>query len=93
MQAADRDIKTFLFANMYRHPQVKRVREKADAIVRRLFQAYCEDPATMPAEWASKAGDTEGGRARAAADYIAGMTDRFALSEYRRLFDPAANLR
>ncbi len=93
MQAADHDIKTFLFANMYRHPQVKRVREKADAIVRRLFQAYCRDPTTMPAEWASKAGDAEDGRARAAADYIAGMTDRFALGEYRRLFDPAANLR
>ncbi len=93
MQAADRDIKTFLFANMYRHPQVKRVREKADAIVRRLFQAYCGNPAAMPADWAAKAGESEGARARAVADYIAGMTDRFALGEYRRLFDPAANLR
>jgi dGTPase len=92
LQAADRDIKAFLFANMYRHPQVKRVREKADAIVRRLFEAYCRDPTTMPAAWAAVAGRDEAQRARAVADYIAGMTDRFALHEYRRLFDPAAKL-
>jgi dGTPase len=93
LREADRDIKTFLFANMYRHPEVRRVREKADAIVRRLFQAYCRDPAVMPADWAAKASESEAARARAVADYIAGMTDRFALSEYRRLFDPAADLR
>ena len=92
LQAADRDIKGFLFANMYRHPEVKRVREKADAIVRRLFEVYRDDPATMPADWAAAAGRGEAQRARAVADYIAGMTDRFALSEYRRLFDPAAKL-
>ena len=93
LRQADRDIKTFLFANMYRHPEVKRVRAKADAMVRRLFQAYCDDPEAMPADWAAKAGEGEAARARAVADYIAGMTDRFALSEYRRLFDPTADLR
>jgi dGTPase len=92
LREADRDIKTFLFANMYRHPQVKRVREKADAVVRRLFQAYCDDPTAMPADWAAKTGEGEGARARAVADYIAGMTDRFAVGEYRRLFDPTAKL-
>ncbi len=92
LQQADRDIKAFLFANMYRHPDVKRVREKADAIVRRLFEAYRDDPAAMPADWAAAAGQGEARRARAVADYIAGMTDRFAVSEYRRLFDPAAKL-
>ncbi len=92
LQTADRDIKAFLFANMYRHPQVKRVREKADAVVRRLFQAYFDNPAAMPADWAATAGQGEAERARAVADYIAGMTDRFALGEYRRLFDPAAKL-
>jgi len=91
--AADRDIKAFLFANMYRHPQVTRVRERADAVVRGLFSAYVADPAAMPPDWAAKAGATAGERAHAAADYIAGMTDRFALNEYRRLFDPTANLR
>ena len=91
MEAADRDIKRFLFASMYRHPEVKRVREKADAIVRGLFAAYLAAPEAMPREWTARAGEGEG--ARAAADYIAGMTDRFALGEYRRLFDPDANLR
>ena len=89
---ADRDIKQFLFANMYRHDEVKRVRETADLIVRRLFAAYVEDVGAMPPDWALKAGDGEAVRARAVADYIAGMTDRFALSEYRRLFDPEAKL-
>jgi dGTPase len=89
---ADRDIKRFLFANMYRHDEVKRVRETADLIVRRLFAAYVEDIAAMPPDWALKAGDGEAARARAVADYIAGMTDRFALGEYRRLFDPEAKL-
>ena len=91
MEAADRDIKRFLFASMYRHPEVERVREKADAIVRGLFAAYLAAPEAMPREWTARAGEGEG--ARVAADYIAGMTDRFALGEYRRLFDPDANLR
>jgi dGTPase len=93
LAAADHDIKAFLFANMYRHPQVTQVRERADAVVRRLFSAYAAEPAAMPPDWAAHAGATEAERAHAAADYIAGMTDRFALNEYRRLFDPTANLR
>jgi dGTPase len=93
LAAADRDIKTFLFTNMYRHPDVKRVREQAEAWVRALFSAYVADPDAMPPDWAGKAGASVNERARAAADYIAGMTDRFALNEYRRLFDPAAKLR
>ncbi len=84
LHAADRDIKVFLFARMYRHPEVRKVRERADAIVRRLFKAYLADPSLMPPEWAAKAG--QGDRARAVADYIAGMTDRFAIAEHARLF-------
>src|ERR1700677_115377 len=91
MEAAEHEIKRFLFARMYRHPEVKRVREKADTIVRALFEVYVEAPDAMPSEWAARVGEVEG--PRAAADYIAGMTDRFALGEYRRLFDPDANLR
>jgi dGTPase len=89
--AADRDIKTFLFARMYQHPHVKKVRGKADAIVRRLFEAFFADPSAMPREWAAKA--EQGERARGVADYIAGMTDRFAIAEHARLFDAAADLR
>jgi dGTPase len=90
IEAADRDIKAFLFARMYHHPSVRRVREHADAIVRRLFEAYLADPLAMPPEWAAKAGRW---RARAVADYIAGMTDRFAIAEHVRLFDGPPDLR
>jgi dGTPase len=93
MEAADADIKRFLFAHMYRHPDVLRVREKADLVVRRLFTAFWSDPSAMPEEWAAGAGADESGRAHRAADYIAGMTDRFAIAEYRRLFDDAPDLR
>ena len=48
VEAADRDIKAFLFARMYRHPEVRKVRDRADAIVRRLFKAYMTDPSAMP---------------------------------------------
>ena len=84
IETADRDIKAFLFTRMYRHPNVRKVRDEADAIVRRLFKAYFSDPSAMPPEWAAKA-DAQG-RARAVADYIAGMTDRFAIAEHARLF-------
>ena len=91
IQAADRDIKAFLFARMYRHPDVRKVRDQADAILRRLFRAYLSDPSAMPPEWAAKADGRA--RARAVADYIAGMTDRFAIAEHARLFDAAFDLR
>ena len=76
---------------MYRHPDVIAVRGRADAVVRRLFEAYMSDPAAMPPDWAAKAG--QGERARAVADYIAGMTDRFAVHEHARLFDGVPDLR
>jgi dGTPase len=91
IEAADRDVKAFLFARMYRHPEVRKVRERADAIVRLLFKAYLAAPSAMPPDWAAKAG--QGARARAVSDYIAGMTDRFAIAEHARLFDGAAELR
>ena len=87
---AEREIKAFLFQRMYRHPQVNRMRAEADKIVRALFGAYVERPEEAPAFWAGRARVV--GRERAAADYVAGMTDRFAVNEYRRLFDPAARL-
>ncbi len=90
LETADRNIKAFLFERMYRHPEVRKIRYRADAIVRRLFEAYMTDPSAMPPEWAAKAG--QGERARAVADYIAGMTDRFAIAEHARLFDGASDL-
>jgi dGTPase len=91
IEAADRNIKAFLLARMYRHPEVRKVRDRADAVVRRLFTTYMADPAAMPPDWAAKAGQVD--RARAVADYIAGMTDRFAVAEHARLFDGASDLR
>ena len=88
---AERDIKAFLFQRMYRHADVNRMRAEADHIVRGLFSAYAERPTDMPTFWAERAEAI--GSERAAADYVAGMTDRFALNEYRRLFDPEARLR
>jgi dGTPase len=91
---ADKDIKTFLFANMYRHPDVRRVREKADMVVRRLFAGFSADPARMQPEWRRSAAQADAGkRAREVSDYIAGMTDRYAVAEYRRIFDDAPDLR
>jgi len=93
LAAADVDIKRFLFANMYRHAEVKRVREKADLVVRACSRPSSRTPGDAR-EWASAAaGADAGARARLAADYIAGMTDRFAISEHRRLFDDAPDLR
>jgi dGTPase len=91
LERADAELKGFLFANMYRHPDVRRVREKAAMVVRRLFGAFVETPAAMPEEWAI--GADAPARARLAADYIAGMTDRYALAEHRRVFDEAPDLR
>jgi dGTPase len=80
MRTQSTALKRFLFANLYRHPQVQATRARAEEVLRDLFSAYAADPAQMPADFASRA-DLE----RACADYIAGMTDRFAIREHRRL--------
>lgn len=80
MRAQSSALKRFLFANLYRHPQVKATMQAARQIVRELFAAYCADPAQMPASFAARAE-----RERAVSDFIAGMTDRFAISEHERL--------
>jgi len=88
-----RALKRFLFANLYQHHQVYRVMVKAQKVVRDLFQALFADPRLLPPEFFASARDAaeqdgETGRARVVADYIAGMTDRYALDEHERLFDP-----
>jgi dGTPase len=74
------ELKRFLFAELYRHPQVMDSTVRARQVVAELFAAYVEAPAEMPADFAAAA-DSH----RAVADYIAGMTDRFALREHQRL--------
>ena len=70
---------------------VRRVREQADAVVRRLFDAFVERPERMPREWQARI--ALDGVHVAAGEYIAGMTDRFALNEHRRIFDASPQLR
>ncbi len=93
-ETADRTIKAFLFTNMYRHASVVAVRKQADRVLRDLFEAFATEPDRMPAEWSQGIGALEpASRHRRIADYIAGMTDRFALQEHRRLFDETPDLR
>jgi dGTPase len=91
---ADKSLKNFLYRNMYRHPDVMRVRLGADHVVRDLFARLMAEPELMPAEWCEGlAGASETQRARRVADYIAGMTDRYALAAHARLFDVTPELR
>jgi dGTPase len=89
-------IKAFLKQRMYRHPRVMRVMDEAEIIVRDLFARYSDDPAALPAEWLPEDGEnreTEAERARKIGNFIAGMTDRFAITEHGRLFDSTPELR
>ena len=86
MAAANRSLKDFLFTNLYRHWRVLRMASKSQRLVRALFRAYVEDPRQLPQSVQQAVRPR--GLHRAVCDYIAGMTDRYALEEYRKLFDP-----
>jgi dGTPase len=91
---AERLIKRFLETRMYRHGRIMRVMDEAANVVRRLFRRYAERPESMPAEWSVGLSLLdEPALARRIADFIAGMTDRYALAEHVRLFDFAPELR
>jgi dGTPase len=93
---AEAEIKAFLKLRMYRHSRVMRVMGEAEQIVFDLFARYQSTPGDLPAEWLPPAGEdqeTETGRARRIGNFIAGMTDRFALTEHQRLFDSTPDLR
>jgi dGTPase len=94
MAEGDRAIKGFLNPRMYRHPRVMGIMTDAEGVVCDLFNRYAASPDEMPAEWAGRAaaGD-EPARLRAIADFIAGMTDRYALIEHERLFERTPLLR
>ncbi|PLX39290.1 MAG: deoxyguanosinetriphosphate triphosphohydrolase [Hyphomicrobiales bacterium] len=94
MTAKEKGIKTFLFAHMYRHPDVLAVRAEVSRVMRDLFAYFFADVEHLPAEWRYGLEDAPKDRlARRVCDYIAGMTDRFALEEHRRLFDDTPELR
>ena len=97
--AADLEtIRGFLFTNMWRHYKVNRMTSKAKRVVTDLFNLFMSETNTLPDEWQSSGGhgiDTlsEDQKARVIADYIASMTDRYAILEHERLFEPGPILR
>ncbi len=92
--AADKDIKGFLYPRMYRHDRVMRVMHDAESVVRDLFAHFAASPAELPEEWGEGiAAVDEATRMRRIADYIAGMTDRYARFEHARWFKSTPELR
>ncbi|ADV12609.1 MULTISPECIES: deoxyguanosinetriphosphate triphosphohydrolase [Mesorhizobium] len=93
MAALEKELKAFLYKHLYRHAEVMRVRADAEQIVKDLFDAYFADPRAMPDGWREgldRADDRI--KARSVADFLAGMTDTYALKEHRRLFDHTPEL-
>jgi len=88
MTAHVRDLKTFLYDRLYTHHRVTRMTQKADRIMSALFEVYMTEPKQLPPHALERAEDEGESVPRAIADYLAGMTDRFALEEYKKLFDP-----
>lgn len=94
MQAEVTGLQGYLYPNVYRHARVMRIMRAAEGIVRDLFRRYLAAPDTMPAGWRARAeGLGEAPRARLVADFVAGMTDRYAVDEHQRLFDATPDLR
>jgi len=91
---AEAAIKAFLKQHMYRHQRVMRVMGEAEEIVSDLFASYQSEPSKLPPEWQDNIEqESEAARARRIGNFIAGMTDRFALTEHQRLFDSTPELR
>lgn len=100
MQQLNLRLKQFLGSNLYRHHRVRRMTVKAQRLIKNIFSAYMSDPSLLPKDeqlriarpdpWVF-CGEGEARTARVIADYIAGMTDRYAIAEHARLFDPATS--
>jgi dGTPase len=94
MAEADRAIKDFLYPRLYRHARIMRIMGEAEELVRRLFEYYIGSPSDLPPEWMGGLDRADGeGRALRVADFIAGMTDRYAMVEHTRLFGSTPDLR
>jgi dGTPase len=90
LSAQSQELKRFLREHLYAHYRVRRMSQKAARIVSELFQAFMDDTRLLPPQYQEKLGEGSATtRARVIADYIAGMTDRYAIREHQRLFDPA----
>jgi dGTPase len=94
MQGELQALRSFLSARVYKHPRILRIMEDAERVVTDLFGAYRRSPAALPPEWRASAAELRpDAYARHVSDFIAGMTDRYALAEHRRLFDQTPELR
>ncbi len=82
----NRELKAFLYKNLYSHYKVERMRIKAERFLTLLFENYLQHPTLLPTSYQSSY--AQQGRERVVCDYVAGMTDRYALDEYKRLFEP-----
>jgi dGTPase len=86
MQRRHRELKDFLYKKLYRHYRVARMQVKAERLISDIFKAYCSEPMMLPDT--TQLGIEKRGLERTICDYIAGMTDRYAIEEYQRLFNP-----
>jgi dGTPase len=91
------ELKRFLRKQLYNHYRVRRMSQKSVRMLKSMFQAFMGDPLLLPPQYQEKAGLPSGGTetqgvARTVSDYIAGMTDRYALLEYQRLFSPDSSV-
>ena len=87
MAERNRALKRVLLDKLYRHHRVTRMTMKAQRVMEELFKTYMDEPLQMPPHVTRRI-DVDDPKPRVVADYIAGMTDRFAFDEYRKLFDP-----
>lgn len=90
IRAETAELRLFLHENLYRHYRVKRMTGKAQRVIAELFEAFMQDPGLLPPDYRARSARPED-QARRVADYIAGMTDRYAISEHRRVFNMTDN--
>ena len=90
MAVSERRLKKFMYANLYHHPSQLAAAEGASAVVAGLFTAYSGDAALLPELWRGTLPSAEPAHARHIGDFLAGMTDRFAVSEYARIYGRTA---
>jgi dGTPase len=90
LEVAEKEHKAFMYRALYHHPSQLAVAEVARGVVVRLFAAYHDDPRLLPFEWRDTLPDAEPDRARHIGDFIAGMTDRYALNRHSELIGPVS---
>src|SRR5690606_4138755 len=88
--AEERELKRFMYANLYHHPHQMEAATAARTVIGGLFGAYAADPALLPESWRETLPDGEPAHSRHIADFIAGMTDRYAITRYRECVGPIA---